>query len=487
MRRPNVVLVASPNPSMIDPRIAPPLGLLYLAAYARAQGENLSRWRVVDLNTECLGPWPAVGHWTHDFSLARCMSLIPTGAEVYGLTLASMQLPHGRAIARALREREPEALLVCGGSHASALPDECADPEAMFGGHFDVVVEREGEVAFYDVLRWWRNRQNRHPADFGARPARGGFGWVWSGTSIDPLDELPFPARELLDFGRYTRQIAGQPATNIITTRGCPARCNFCQQESLWGANGLRMMSAPRILAEVDHIQATTGIRHLLFLDDSLTARRRQDMINLCAGLKDRGVLWRGWTRANLIARRGEEPVLRLMAESGCQALCIGVEAGTDRVLKAMDKGTTVEVNRTAIRRVHEAGIKCRISIMVGNPQETWEDVIALVRFVEEMGPYVEDWILSSYVPLPGTPSWDDPEKFGMAIDKDRARKDGYRHFFVVGGNERSGMVHRYLDGTGPEDIQLRHDFVQEALLRLAPRDRVGVTVGRAEQPAAAR
>jgi radical SAM superfamily enzyme YgiQ (UPF0313 family) len=469
-REPVVCLIAPPNASMTDPRIAPPIGLLNLVSWARERGYNTSGWRVVDLNVECLGPWPARGHWTHDFSIERCMSLIPSGADVYGLSLASMQLPHGRAIAGELRRREPQAVLLCGGSHASAEPEECAfEDEPGADNGFDYVVTREGEIAFVGLLDRWRA---------GDLPKKAGRGEVVAGTVFEPLDALPFPARDMLDFSRYTRMIAGKPATNLISARGCPARCNFCSQEKLWSNAAIRSQSSTRILAEVDDVYATTGIRNILFLDDSLTARRRAEMHALCNGLASRGVQWRGWTRANLCVRPGDRELLAHMGASGCQAICIGVEAGTDKVLKAMDKGTSVAVNREAIRNVYDAGIRCRVSIMVGNPRETWEDVLALVDFVEEVGPYVEDWILSSFVPLPGTPSWDHPERFGMIIDKERARRERYRHFFVVGGDEKSGQVHRYTDGTGPEDIQRRHAFVQESLLRLAPRNRLLVTAG---------
>jgi len=461
-----VILVSPPNTSMLDPRIGPPLGLLYLIGWARAHGHDTSGWEVIDLNVECFpsGPGGPKGHWTHDFSLTRCMAEIPEGADVYGIQLASMQFPHAVAIAEALRVREPDALLVCGGSHASAMPGECAE-------WFDVVVTQEGEEAFVEAI------EDREM--YKARWRAAGSGFTLRGRPVEPLDSLPFPARDLLDWSRYTRKIAGERATNIITTRGCPARCNFCQQESLWG-KGLRMQHPERILAEVDFIKETTGITNLLFLDDSLTARRREDMRALCDGLRARGVKWRGWTRANLCVRKGDDDLLQYMADSGCQAICVGVEGGTDKVLKAMDKGTTVRMNEIALRRIAATGMSARCSIMVGNPTETWEDVLALVDFVERNRDHVADWILSSYVPLPGTPSWDHPERFGMIIDKARARRERYRHFFVVGGEEQSGLVHSYADGTGPEDIQARHDFVQEALLRLAPRNRKKVTIGAA-------
>lgn len=476
---PDLVLVAPPNPSMLEPRIAPPLGLLFLAGWLLERTTFAGSIRVVDLNVECYEPTAPIGHQTHDFSLDRCMREIPSGASIYGVSLASMQMPHGIAIAEELRRREPDALVVAGGSHASSLPDEVAE-------HFDVVVTQEGEEVFAGLVLDWisgrpcdartRHRQRRTDPRV--------TGLVIQGVQVKPLDRLPFPARQLLDFDRYVRKVAGANATNIITTRGCPARCNFCQQESLWGS-GLRIQSTERILAEVDAIYDQTGIRNLLFLDDSLTARKRADMLALCEGLKERHVKWRGWTRANLVVRQGEQVVLDAMAKSGCQAICVGVEAGTDRVLDGVGKGTSVAQNREAIARIKAAGMYARTSIMVGNPGETWDDVLALVDFIAETQP--DDWILSSYVPLPGTPAWDHPERYGMIIDKEKARRESYRHFFVVGGDEQSGLVHRYIDGTGPEEIQARHDFVQEALLRLAPRDRIRVTIGSQVDPSVER
>jgi radical SAM superfamily enzyme YgiQ (UPF0313 family) len=483
---------------MLDPRIAPPLGLLFLVAWARErEGYPSKFFRVIDLNTKCYQPDAPKGHGTHDFSLARCMAEIPAGAMVYGIQLASMQLPHGLAIARALRERDPDALIVCGGSHASAAPEEVAED-------FDIVVTQEGEEAFAAILRavmdpdgsngtgflTWGGKETDidllirlrrrglpgYPPAEGPRPR----GLVVEGKKVDPLDQLPIPARDMLDFSAYTRKVAGGTATNIITTRGCPARCNFCQQDSLWGS-GLRIQSADRILREVDSIYEHQGIRNLLFLDDSLTARKRSDMLKLCEGLKARGVKWRGWTRADLLSRPGEEVVIQAMADSGCQALCVGVEAGTDKVLKAVGKGTTVAKNRTALRRIKAAGMYARASIMVGNPEETWEDVEALCEFVEEEQP--DDWILSSFVPLPGTPSWDHPERYGIILDKEKAKREQYRHFFVVGGDEQSGLVHRYANGLEPIEIQIRHDYVQERLLRTAPRNRIRVTIGSGVHP----
>jgi len=293
------------------------------------------------------------------------------------------------------------------------------------------------------------------------------------------MDQLPIPARDVIDLSRYVRRIDGMPATNIITSRGCPGRCSFCQQESLWG-RGLRLHSPQRVLEEVDTIRECNGIKNLLFLDDSLTCRKPGDMAAIAQGLGLRGALWRGWTRADLCVRPGDAQMLRTMEANGCRALCLGVEAGTDKVLRAMGKRTTMAKIDKAIRAVVDAGLDCRVSFMVGSPQETWEDVEALVRFIEGHRDRISDWILSMFNPLPGSPCWENPDLYGMVIDRERARKDGYRGSFVVGGEEvAGGGYHRYRGGPDQEELAARHAYVQEALLRLCPRDRIGVTIGR--------
>ena len=473
---PSAVLIAPPNSSMADPRIAPPLGLLYLAAAQIDAG--LGAPVVIDLNIACYqpdAPREHPGGNTHDFSIARCMREIPTGADVYGLSVASMQMAHAVPLLKLLREREPGALLVVGGAHVSAAPEDFYDLA-------DVVIRYEGEDAWVDLLshprpEWWSisprwsKRMSLRASEWQPASGERRSTMVIDGIQVDPIDSAPIPARHLLDFYRYTRRIAGKPATNLLTSRGCPARCIYCQQEDLWG-KGLRLQTPHRILTEVDSIYETTGIRNLLFLDDSLTACSTARMSELCRGLKARGVEWRGWTRANLIAREDRLPMLREMRDAGFVSCCVGVEAGTDRLLKAIDKGTTVAQNRAALANLRAAGIRARCSIMVGLPGETWDDVIALTRFVTECQP--DDWILSSLVPLPGTPSWDDAEKFGIRIDREKVKKRNYADVFIVGGDETSGQFHDYA-GVSAEEIQARHDFVQETLLRTCPRDRQGI------------
>lgn len=453
-------LVAPPNPPLADPRIGPPLGLLYLAAAARDGGVPVDHV-VVDLNVACYPAETPRGHWTHDFSISRCLAEIPE-ADVYGFGVASAQVPHARALIRALRERHPAAVFVVGGPHASATgPELLRDVDG--GDAADVVVAGEGEDAWCRILR--ALLEGRKPSGI----VRGEPMWPRCAGH---------PARDLLDWSRYTRRINGEPATNIITSRGCPGRCAFCQQETLW-SGALRLSPSERVLDEVDDIHAVTGIRHLLFLDDSLTARSASEMRAIAEGLGQRGVLWRGWTRADLCLRPSSAETLRAIRDNGCQALCIGVEAGTDRLLRRLDKRTTTAQNSAALRTIHHAGLSARASIMVGIPGETWADVYALVRWVQEHAHLIDDWILSTFVPMPGSPAWDHADRYGLEIDRERAVREHYAACFVVGGDERSGRgYHRHLDGTTATELDARHHFVQEALLGTVGRERYRVTVG---------
>lgn len=457
----HVCLIAPPNPPLTDPRIGPPLGLLYLVAASEQAGCDATH-EVVDLNVACYPADEPKGHWTHDFSVTRCLAEIPP-ADVYGFGVASAQVPHTRALLRALRQRDPGAVFIVGGPHVSATGAEMLR-EMKGSDAADYAVMGEGERVYPLLIK-----------DI-ERGDQSGMGLVHGGKVR--IADVPMPARHMLDWSRYTRRINGEPATNIITSRGCPGKCAFCQQDSLWG-RGLRLHHPARILVEVDSIRETTGIRNLLFLDDSLTARPARAMGEISKGLREREVMWRGWTRADLCTRPSSPEMLAIMRESGCQALCIGVEAGTDRLLRRLDKRTTVEQNTAAVHALYAAGITCRVSIMVGIPGETWSDVYALVEWVQRNAPFIDDWILSTFVPIPGSPAWDEAHRYGLAIDRQRAVREHYAACFVVGGDERSGRgYHRHMDGTTVEELDARHHFVQEALLGTVGRERYRVTIG---------
>lgn len=436
------VLVHPPMTTMTDRKISPPLGLLYLAAYLRERMDV--EIQVIDQNLN------------DDISETSCIrQVIAADGDVYGISFATPQYGHAVAIARAIRKHRPQCLVVCGGPHPSALPFETLKDTLC-----DAVVESEGEETLLDVIR---HAMGEIPLDqvLGLYFLGKDGGLQYTGTRpfIHDLDILPFPARDLVDFRKYTRTINGEAAATLITARGCPGRCIFCSQHT-W-KHKLRLRSVDNIMAEIDQVGTNFGIRNFLFLDDTLTANKKR-IYRLCDELRKRRISWRGWTRANMVS----PPLLSKMAEADCVALCIGVESGSQRILDNLHKGTTVEENRRAVLAIKEAGIKARITLIVGSPGETWESIQETISFVLDVEP--DDWLVSIFVPVPGSEAYKDPSKYGIRLLSTGNRIDYYSHFFVTGGEMMSGQVMEYEHLSREEILEMRN-YVYDVLMEKCP------------------
>jgi radical SAM superfamily enzyme YgiQ (UPF0313 family) len=418
----NITLISLPNPTMTDSKIAPPLGLLYLAASSRRVNV-----KVIDLaNMDDSSP------------LSCLVRLSNEKADLFGVSIASTQIGLAEGVCRALKANNPNTPLIVGGPHPTTLPGE-----TLKLTHADIAVQGEGEQAWSLIIQG--------NADYGIYDPPS----LMRCDQIKDLDTIPFPARELLDFSRYTRTIAGKPATNMITSRGCPGECIFCDQD-IW-VGKLRFHSSEYVLQEIDDIRDKTGIDRILFLDDTLTANRER-MLEICEGLARRNVIWRGWTRADCI----DPELLGYMKDSGCYSLCVGIESGSDTILRNIKKGITVEQNRQAITYIGAAGIKCRVSIMIGNPGETYETIEATKQFMVETIP--DDWVVSTFIPVVGSPAWRNPSRFGFRI-----LHRNYDDYFVVGYDQQSGLVME-LDSISNEELMRERTSLIEFLEEHCPR-----------------
>ena len=185
-----VCLVNPPQLNSIDDRLDPPLGLMYIAGVLERKSVDVS---IIDLAGEKREEW----------------SRLIKEADIYGLTIFSASLNTSREIARVIKQKNNDAILVAGGPHPTSLPESTSRyPE------FDHVLVGEGEFAFLDFIR---NSEN------GIRNER-----IICARTIENLDSLPMPARHLTDMSSYRREVEGRKATSVITSRGCPYNCSFC-------------------------------------------------------------------------------------------------------------------------------------------------------------------------------------------------------------------------------------------------------------------
>jgi radical SAM superfamily enzyme YgiQ (UPF0313 family) len=218
------------------------------------------------------------------------------------------------------------------------------------------------------------------------------------------LDELPFPAWDLVDRERYRQiwlQHHGSFSMNMVTTRGCPFHCNWCAKP-IWG-QVYNSRSPENVVAEMRWLKEHFQPDHIWFMDDIMGIRDR--WIEQFADLldeQDAHIPFKSLNRADLLLRGNTIPAL---ARAGADTIWIGAESGSQKILDAMDKGTQVEQIYEATRRMKAHGIRVAFFLQFGYPGETRADIELTLKMVRDLLP--DDIGISVSYPLPGTPFYE--------------------------------------------------------------------------------
>lgn len=350
--------------------IIPPFGLGYLAEAIRRAGHRVT---IVDALREGLREQDLV---------ARLRSLDP---DLAGFLLFSKDLSVLRPLLRSVRAALPRTLTIVGGPHPSAVPEETL---SHFGEPLDFAFAGEAESPFPLFLE--RMDGTGHP-DFSGVP-----GLVWrtpegiraNGRQIEPdLDSLQV-AWDLIPTDRYPRAPHGAyyrqfPIAPIITSRGCPFLCTFCSAERVSGRR-MRRCSVESVIEKIERLHRIYGVREIHIEDDNFTGQK-EFVLAFCEALRRKvpGISWAcpNGVRLDLLDRE----MLRAMKEAGLYFLSVGVESGSNRVLRLMKKSLTVERIEEKVRLIHEAGIGVAGFFMLGFPGETVEEMRETIRFAKRL------------------------------------------------------------------------------------------------------
>lgn len=354
----DILLVNAPARSARrEALVMPPLGLAYLAAVAREAGHRVT---MLDAFAEGLD-WP---------EFARRVS-----ARRYDVVGFSGMTPVIDTVERGIRICRPFAgTLVLGGPHATARRASILEeiPE------LDYAVHGEGEATFRALLEALDG--GRVSPEIPGLITREGIGP--EPPRCRDLDALPLPARDLLPNRRYRYPLCGTArVTSMITSRGCPYQCIFCDK-TIFGSTWLAR-SAASVLAEIDEAVGRYGVQSVVFYDDLFTLNRKR-LVEICEGLLARPyrITWKCEGRVNL----ADPEVLALMRRAGCDAIAYGVETVHPKGLAFLRKNTTPDQAREAFRRTRQAGIKTMGYFVLGIPVETYEEELETIRFAIEIG-----------------------------------------------------------------------------------------------------
>lgn len=213
------------------------------------------------------------------------------------------------------------------------------------------------------------------------------------------LDHLPFPARDLVDTDQYRsawKTAHGYFSLNLVASRGCPYRCNWCAKP-IYG-DSFSVRSPGTVAAEMRQLKCDLGADHLWFADD-IFGLRPQWVREFAAEVEklDAAVPFKMQSRVDLMTP-GNVGALR---RAGCAEVWMGAESGSQNILDAMDKGTRVEQIAKARDNLKGEGIRACYFLQFGYPGESWQDIQSTIRLVRDTRP--DDIGVSVSYPLPGT------------------------------------------------------------------------------------
>ena len=362
---PNHNEIIGNNPPVIEEERGynPPLGLLYLAGYLEQHSQH--QVEVLDCQVSEIG-------------YERLRELVAERQpEVVGVTVMTFTILDVIKTVGLVKEAAPSARVVLGGPHAHIFPRETISLPGV-----DYLVRGEGEIPFFELVE--------HLDDHRYLARVPGLVFMREGQVVDTgtpplnthLDELPFPSRHLTPYQKYSSVLASRnPVTTMITSRGCPFKCIFCDRPHL--GKRFRARSANNVVDEMQ-LCAEMGIRYFLIYDDTFTINR-QRVLDICAEIRRRrlDIAWDIRARVDTIDR----DILGALASAGCQGIHYGVEAGSDRILKVLGKGITLQQVREAFRLTKQAGISTLAYFMIGAPSETREDILQTINLACELDP----------------------------------------------------------------------------------------------------
>ena len=379
-----VAIIAPPYP--LEEAPAPPLGVSYVAAVFEAAGCHV---KIIDY---------IVSRYTPQKLKKELDAFEP---DVIGSTSVTMNFPAAADIIRTAKRHRPSMMTMMGGPHVSF------DVEGTLEAYpeIDMLVVGEGEKTIMELIPHLMNR-GKWPDIKGLAFRRNGEIIVTGSRKlIDDLDSIPMPARHLLPMSRY--RALGFPVS-IITSRGCPNACIFCQGRRMVGRK-VRYRKVEYVMDEVERI-LSYGISRINIADDLFTSNKAR-VREICREILKRGFdfKWSAFVRVNTVDRE----ILELMRDAGCDGVSFGIESGNPEMLRRVKKGITLDQAKNAVRMCKEAGIPAHASFMVGLPGESFETLRNTREFSQSLNiPYGYHFL----APFPGTTVREKIEEYDLEI-----------------------------------------------------------------------
>lgn len=359
--------------------IAPPLGIAYMAGVLQ---ENNIDVEILDASAEDM-----------DFKDVE-KELLKRKPDLVALTALTPTIGRALETAQVVKETLPDSIVVMGGYHPTFNFIETLEDENV-----DIVIRGEGEYIMLNLVQALENQSSLHDVKGIVFEDKNSKEIVVNPEAplIQDLDELPFPALNLLPMKKYRLLDMDTHMTTMITTRGCPMQCSFCSSAAMHGKK-IRERSVENIVDEIEYLKTNYDIDTIAFMDDTFTLKKRKVMA-ICDEILKRNIeiMWGCTSRVDTL----DEKLLKKMKEAGCITIFIGVESADQQQLDNMCKSTTIAKIENAFKIAHKLKIRTIASVALGMPGDTKEIMNKTVKFVHKLKPNYAIYSLAT--PYPGT------------------------------------------------------------------------------------
>jgi len=365
-------------------RFVPPVasaGIAYIAALLEKEGNDVM---IVDQYANKM---------TNEQLLRKIYIEKP---QIIGFSCLTPTIKNVERLVIQIKKSNKEVRIVLGNTHATIFVEELLNKKIA-----DIVVRGEGEYTMLEIIKAIEQKRELHHVE--------GVSFVENGKVfhnpdrkvVENLDELPYPAWYLFNLQLYKNHplvSLYEITLPIQGSRGCPYQCIFCSQEWMYKKSRYRQIN--NIISEIEYIHNKLGVKNFVFIDAFFPFSIEYGL-EFCDKLIQKGlhkkVKWVIETRVDKVNFK----LLKKMKEAGLHLIMYGFEVGNQRVLDSLNKRTTLEQARKAMKDTRRAGIRTTGLFILGMPGETKETCEETIRFAKELDCDIAKFNLA--VPLPGS------------------------------------------------------------------------------------
>lgn len=373
----------------------PPLGIAYIASYLKKNG--IQNVKVFDLAF---------------FSVQDAYKSIEpelNSTNIIGISCFTDRRGAAYELVKLINKNYNNIEIVLGGVHSTFLYEQLLRNLPV-----STIFLGESEISFFNFIK--SKIENKPLNEIKGIVYKDDTGNIINNgfpSLIQNLDEIPFPDISNYELEKYksnfyeeqikfkNKNFTQLKQFGIITSRGCPFKCKYCSTSAFWGQN-VRFRSIDNVIQEIELLVKKFGIEYILFLDDSFSIKQER-VIELCKKIIECRLefLWSCITRVESL----NEEMLYYMKMSNCIGISFGVESGSPKILKNINKKITPDIIRNAFSLAQKNNIKRNVLLMVGNQGENRKTINETLKLLKEISPDSGGWGITTI--FPGTELYD--------------------------------------------------------------------------------